>query len=84
MSEENEKAEETNRALQANNKDMTGWSKPLPEKLPRPTFWPATISLAVTLLFFGVVTHWIISLFGLGLFLLAAGGWFEDLRNDLL
>jgi len=59
-------------------------NKPLPETLPRPTVWPATVALGSTLLAFGVVTHWIMSLTGLGLFLLGAGGWIKDLRNDQL
>jgi hypothetical protein len=58
--------------------------KPRPERLPPPTFWPATLALGATLLAFGVVTSWIISVAGFGLFLLGAGGWLEDLRHDQL
>lgn len=58
-------------------------AKPLPETLPLPTVWPITLALGVTLLSFGIVTHWIMSLAGLGLFLLGAGGWLGDLRGDL-
>jgi len=64
--------------------DKSGWAKPMPETLPRPTAWPITLALGVTLLAFGIVTHWIISVAGLGVFLVACGGWFGDLRNDLL
>ena len=67
-----------------NDKDINGGAKPLPENLPRPTACPATLSLGVTLLAFGIVTSWIISLAGLGLFLLGAGGWLEELRHDQL
>jgi hypothetical protein len=66
------------------DKDYSGWAKPQPEKLPKPTVWPATLALGVTLLSFGIVTHWIMSIAGLGLFILGAGGWLGDLRNDLL
>ena len=59
-------------------------NKPLPERLPPPTVWPVTLALGVALLAFGVVTHWVMSLAGLGFFLLGAGGWFEELRNDQL
>ena len=65
-------------------RDLSGWAKPLPEKLPGPTVWPVTVALGVTLLSFGIVSHWIMSIAGLGLFLLGAGGWFGDLRNDVL
>jgi hypothetical protein len=61
-----------------------GGAKPLPERLPRPTVWPAALSLGITLLSFGIVTHWIMSVFGFALFLVAAIGWFGDLRNDVL
>ncbi|MGH9553150.1 MAG: hypothetical protein ACRD3W_27470 [Terriglobales bacterium] len=70
--------------LQPSDHRENGEAKPLPERLPRPTVWPATLALGSTLLAFGVVTSWIISLAGLGLFLLGAGGWFEELRNDQL
>jgi hypothetical protein len=66
------------------NKFDSGGARPLPERLPKPTVWPATVALGTTLLAFGVVTQWIISLAGLALFLLGAVGWFKDLRNELL
>jgi len=72
MSEQNEERD----------KEIVGGAKPLPERLPPPTVWPATLALGATLLAFGVVTSWIMSAVGLGLFLLGAGGWFEDLRHD--
>lgn len=53
-------------------------------KIPPPTIWPATLALGTTGMAFGVVTHWILSLAGLFLFLLGAAGWIEDLRNDVL
>ena len=58
--------------------------KALPEKLPPPTVWPVTLSFGVTLLAFGVLTSWIMSLTGLIFFLFGATGWVEDLRNDQL
>jgi len=61
-----------------------GGAKPLPERLPRPTFWPAALALGATLLAFGIVTQWMMSVVGLGLFLISAGGWIQELRNDEL
>jgi hypothetical protein len=52
-------------------------------RIPPPTIWPATVALGTTGIAFGVVTHWILSLAGLFLFLLGAKGWIEDLRNDV-
>jgi hypothetical protein len=53
-------------------------------RIPPPTIWPATLALGTTGIAFGVVTHWILSLAGLFLFLLGAAGWIEDLRKDVL
>ncbi|HEY9681028.1 MAG TPA: hypothetical protein V6C86_05535 [Oculatellaceae cyanobacterium] len=53
-------------------------------RIPPPTVWPVTLALGVTGIAFGVVTHWILSLAGLFLFLLGAAGWIEDLRKDVL
>jgi hypothetical protein len=70
------------------NDDKSNWkisgAKALPERVPPPTVWPATVALGVTLLAFGVVTSWIMSLAGLVLFLFGVGGWVEDLRHDQL
>jgi len=54
----------------------------LPAKLPLPTVWPAAMSLGVTFMAFGLVTHWVLSACGGVLFLISAAGWIEDMRND--
>jgi len=68
------------------NDDKDNWKvngpKAGPEKLPPPTVWPATLSLGVTLISFGVVTSWIMSATGFLLLFFGAAGWVEDLRND--
>jgi hypothetical protein len=64
--------------------DITGGAKPLPERLPRPTSAPVALALGATLLAFGVVTSWIISLAGLCLFLLGMWSWLQELRHDQL
>lgn len=53
-------------------------------RIPPPTIWPATLALGTTGIAFGVVTHWILSVAGLFLFLLGAAGWIEDMRKDVL
>lgn len=51
------------------------WNKALPEYIPLPTAWPFIIGLGATMLAWGAVTHWVISLVG-GLMTLAGiGGW---------
>jgi hypothetical protein len=52
-----------------------GWSRPKPEHVPRPTYWPAVMAVGITCLFWGVVTTWFISLVGLAVFALALAGW---------
>jgi hypothetical protein len=68
------------------NDERENWKttgpKALPETIPPPTVWPATLSLGVTLMAFGVVTSLIITLSGTVIFLFGVAGWVEDLRND--
>lgn len=54
-----------------------------PFKIPPPTIWPITVALGTTGIAFGVVTHWLLSIAGLFLFLIGAAGWIEDLRLDV-
>jgi hypothetical protein len=58
------------------------WSRPLPEVLPRPTYWPAVLALGIVFVFWGVVTTLIISAVGLTLFVLALAGWIHELRRE--
>ncbi|MGH9396867.1 MAG: hypothetical protein ACRD18_08465 [Terriglobia bacterium] len=63
--------------------DPTGiWSKPRPEKLPSPTYAPATMALGIVLLLWGMLTTPLISLVGLVLFVIALAGWIGDLRHE--
>jgi len=57
-------------------------SEAKPAILPEPTFWPVTLALASTLLFWGILTTWIISAAGLVLFVLSLSGWIRDLLRE--
>jgi hypothetical protein len=46
--------------------------------LPKPTAWPMTLALGVTLVITGMVTHWVISLLGVVLSACSAVGWFLE------
>lgn len=70
--------------LEGKQKHDEDGAVPLPLTVPPPTVWPATLALGVALMAFGVVTSWIMSLPGLLLLLVGAGGWIQDLRNDQL
>lgn len=56
-----------------------GWKKPLPEHLPRPTYWPAMLALATTLSLLGPVTSMAITVVGLGLAVVALIGWIGEI-----
>lgn len=60
-------------------KDQPGWSEPQPAKLPKPTYWPATLALGNVLIAWGLVTTEVISVVGAVLFSIAAAGWLRDL-----
>jgi hypothetical protein len=46
---------------------------------PRPTAVPAALAMSVTLLASGIVTHWSMSLVGVGLFVWALGSWMREI-----
>ncbi len=58
------------------------WTTPLPEKVPRPTYWPAVLALGSVLMMLGIVTTWVISVTGLVLFILALVGWIGEMRHE--
>lgn len=55
------------------------WKKPLPEHLPRPTYWPAMLALGLTVMLLGPVTLMPIALVGLGLAAVALFGWIGEI-----
>jgi hypothetical protein len=59
-----------------------GWHVAQPEKLPRPTYWPAVMALGITFVFWGIVTTLAISAVGFSLTALALSGWIGELRNE--
>ncbi len=52
------------------------------EELPRPTYWPVVMGVAITFLAFGVVTSLIISAVGVLMFIVSLVGWIGELRNE--
>ncbi len=47
-------------------------------QMPAPTFWPIVFAFGVTLLFAGMVTHWVVSLVGAIIAARGAVGWWRD------
>jgi hypothetical protein len=59
-----------------------GWKKPLPERLARPTYWPAILGLAMTLALLGPVTLMAITVVGLALGAVALIGWIGEMLHE--
>jgi hypothetical protein len=58
------------------------WNVPRPERIPRPTSWPAAMALGITLFAWGLITSPVVLGLGLTLFLLSLGGWIGEMRHD--
>jgi hypothetical protein len=59
-----------------------GWKKPLPDRLARPTYWPATLGFGITLALLGPVTLMVMTGVGLALSLVAIIGWIGEIVHD--
>src|SRR5579885_1886645 len=59
-----------------------GWSRPKPEKIPEPTYWPATVGLGIAFIMWGIISN--IFVFGMGFILFVTGvaGWIGDLLHE--
>jgi hypothetical protein len=61
-----------------------GWPAAKPATLPRRrTAVPAAAALGIVLIFFGVVTAWLVALVGVGVLAVAVAGWIGEIRYDL-
>jgi len=60
----------------------TGWKDPLPERLARPTYWPAMLAFAIMITLLGPVTNLAVSVVGLGLLLAALIGWIGEILHE--
>jgi hypothetical protein len=59
-----------------------GWSKPLPEQMPRPSYWPAMLAFAMNLALIGPVTNMWLTLVGVVLFGFALAGWIREMAHE--
>ena len=57
--------------------------KAQPEELPKPTYWPFFLALGVVLIFWGILTSWIITGIGFILFGIAITGWIMEIYKEL-
>ena len=58
-----------------------GWHAVEHEALPQPTYWPAVMAFGITLLFWGLVTSYLILVVGLIVLAVALAGWIGDLLH---
>jgi hypothetical protein len=59
-----------------------GWTKPKPEALAEPTWWPAFLSLGATFIVWGLLASFIIVIIGLMVFGVSLAGWIGDIRRE--
>lgn len=59
-----------------------GWHPPKAEKLPKPTYWPASLAFGITVLAWGPLTSWIIAAVGCIVCVASLAGWIGDLRYE--
>jgi hypothetical protein len=58
------------------------WTAPRQQIIPRATYSPAVMALAIVCLLWGFLTSYLISLLGLILFVVALAGWIGELRHE--
>ena len=58
--------------------------KAQPEQLPKPTYWPFFLAFGTVLLFWGILTSWIITGIGFILFSVALSGWIIEIYKELI
>jgi len=56
-----------------------GWSVPQPERVPKPTYQPAVMSLGITFILFGLVSSYAFCAAGGALFALSLVNWIGEL-----
>ena len=57
-------------------------TKPRPQSVPRPTFAPAVVALAVVCLLWGLLTTYLLSLLGLALLAVGLVIWIGGYRHE--
>ena len=62
--------------------DRTDWSTPEPATIPRPTYWPMFLALAVVFMAYGIIFAWWFVGVGAAMFIVALAGWIGELRHD--
>jgi hypothetical protein len=72
----------SNEPLKSSPAPPEDWGIARPEKPSAPTLYPAALSLAATLLVWGLISSLIVTAFGLVLFAVTLAGWIKDIRHE--
>jgi hypothetical protein len=59
-----------------------GWKKPLPERLAKPTYWPAALALGAMLALLGPVTLMAVTIVGVIVCVIAIAGWIGAIVHE--
>jgi hypothetical protein len=59
-----------------------GWSRPLPDRLARPTYWPAMLAFGMNLALLGPVTSLWLSLVGAVFCAFTLAGWIGEMGHE--
>jgi hypothetical protein len=58
------------------------WSKPKPDTIPRPTYFPAAMAFGLTFLLWGIVTSPVVLGVGGVVIALSLVGWIREMRHE--
>ncbi|MEJ2597912.1 MAG: hypothetical protein P8Z00_06230 [Anaerolineales bacterium] len=75
-------SESKNELTNQENSSKISWHAPLPEKIPEPSYWPALLAFGVVLIFWGLVSTWLISLAGIIITGFSLAGWIGEMIHE--
>jgi hypothetical protein len=58
------------------------WSRPKPDLLARPTYFPAALAFGITLLFWGLVASPVVLIAGAIVLVASLTGWIREIRHE--
>ncbi len=58
------------------------WSKPKPETIPRPTYFPAAMAFGLTFFLWGLVTSPVVLAVGVLVVVVSLIGWIGEMRHE--
>jgi hypothetical protein len=61
---------------------LSGWSSPMPDRLPVPTYAPAVMALGIVIFAMGLATTWYVCVIGASVFAVAAWRWTGELQGE--